>query len=420
MITTLTQLSEESQPLVPDPVSKTVLMLPKCNDNEPPFDTNGNISKSEPTVEKIEETKEISDISDNSDVEDNVENNNNVENIKDNAENIKNEKPLPHYEKYKFLFWEFETPVIWVSVFFIALWHLLSVYMVCTFPLFDKIPLVIYATVIGGISGFGVTGGAHRYFTHKSYKARLPLKIILLICYSVAGQNTLYDWVRDHRVHHKFSETDADPHNAKRGFFFSHVGWLMMRKHPEVIRKGRTINLTDITGDPLVAFHVKYWFWFKMFFCFVLPSSIPPLLWGESWYHSICAICFVRYVVSLNSTWAVNSFAHFFGNKPYDNYIRPAENLTVSFFAMGEGYHNYHHTFPWDYRAAEVGQMLNVTTLWLNFFEKIGWAYELRAPSSDLIQRITRNRGDGSHEKWGHEVPETYSCPVTPEVRKEQ
>lgn len=63
--------------------------------------------------------------------------------------------------------------------------------------------------------------------------------------------------MRDHRVHHKFSETEADPHNAKRGFFFSHVGWLMMKKNPAVIEKGNAIDMSDITSDPVVQFHLK-------------------------------------------------------------------------------------------------------------------------------------------------------------------
>ena len=67
-------------------------------------------------------------------------------------------------------------------------------------------------------------------------------------------QNSIYEWVRDHRVHHKFSETDADPHNSNRGFFFSHVGWLMTKKHPDVINKGKQIDMSDITSDPVVQF----------------------------------------------------------------------------------------------------------------------------------------------------------------------
>lgn len=67
-------------------------------------------------------------------------------------------------------------------------------------------------------------------------------------------QNDIYEWVRDHRVHHKFSETDADPHNAMRGFFFSHIGWLLVRKHPDVIEKGQKLDLSDIKADKVVMF----------------------------------------------------------------------------------------------------------------------------------------------------------------------
>jgi fatty-acid desaturase len=65
-------------------------------------------------------------------------------------------------------------------------------------------------------------------------------------------------WARDHRVHHKYSETDADPHNAKRGFFFSHIGWLLCRKHPEVKKKGKKIDISDLENDPVLAFQKKY------------------------------------------------------------------------------------------------------------------------------------------------------------------
>lgn len=111
--------------------------------------------------------------------------------------------------------------------------------------------------LMGGLGGFGVTGGVHRLWSHRSYKARTPLRIILMLCFSLAGQNPIYDWVRDHRVHHKFTETNADPHDSNRGFFFAHVGWLMMNKHPEVVRKGKLLDMSDILEDPVVQFHQK-------------------------------------------------------------------------------------------------------------------------------------------------------------------
>lgn len=72
-----------------------------------------------------------------------------------------------------------------------------------------------------------------------------------------AMQNDIYEWSRDHRVHHKYSETDADPHNARRGFFFSHIGWLFVRKHRDVIEKGRKLDFTDLLDDPVVRFQRK-------------------------------------------------------------------------------------------------------------------------------------------------------------------
>uniref|UniRef100_V5IDH4 Putative fatty acid desaturase n=1 Tax=Ixodes ricinus TaxID=34613 RepID=V5IDH4_IXORI len=71
-----------------------------------------------------------------------------------------------------------------------------------------------------GCSGLSVTAGAHRLWSHRSYKAKLPLRTLLMLFNCMAGQNDIYDWVRDHRVHHKYSETDADPHNVNRGVLF--------------------------------------------------------------------------------------------------------------------------------------------------------------------------------------------------------
>ena len=128
--------------------------------------------------------------------------------------------------------------------------------------------------------GFGITGGAHRLWAHRCYKANLPLRIfaalgqtlsvqVRIICefkkkktrfndaFNSYPQNDIYVWSRDHRVHHKFSETDADPHNARRGFFFAHVGWLLCKKHPEVKRRGKTVDMSDVLQDPVVIFQRK-------------------------------------------------------------------------------------------------------------------------------------------------------------------
>ncbi|XP_065212584.1 acyl-CoA Delta-9 desaturase-like [Planococcus citri] len=289
-------------------------------------------------------------------------------------------------------------PIIWINVVLITLFHLFATYAFFAYIFRIKLITIAWGFVIGGIGGFGITAGAHRLWSHRSYKAKLPLQLFLLYCYSTAGQNSIFDWVRDHRVHHKFSETDADPHNSKRGFFFSHVGWLMQKKHPEVLRKGKMVDMSDITGDPLLAFHTKYFIYFKLLCCFIIPVLVPVYGWDESWKYAISSQAFVRYVLNLNFTWSVNSVAHIWGQKPYDKRIMPAENIGVAIVAMGEGWHNYHHVFPWDYKAAELGDYkFNITTMWLDFFSKIGWAYDMKTPSKDLVHKTMAKHGDGSH-----------------------
>ncbi|KAF5308630.1 hypothetical protein FQR65_LT06091 [Abscondita terminalis] len=292
----------------------------------------------------------------------------------------------------------FETELKLFNVLTIAVFHCLFVWIIFSFPFLQKLRLVAWGMFIGGANGFGITGGVHRFWSHRSYKAKLPLRIILMICFSMAAQNSIYDWVRDHRVHHKFTETDADPHNSKRGFFFAHVGWLMMKKHPDVVKKGKEVDMSDVLADPVVRFHQKHFGLLKLLLGFIVPAVVPPLLWGEDWFWSITFISIFRYVLSLNCTWLVNSAAHIWGAKPYDKKISPSENLGVSIMSMGEGWHNYHHTFPWDYKTAELGKYsVNLTTFWIDVFAKIGWAYDLKTPSKTLIENVIRNHGDGSH-----------------------
>ncbi|XP_021924113.1 acyl-CoA Delta(11) desaturase-like isoform X2 [Zootermopsis nevadensis] len=294
-------------------------------------------------------------------------------------------------------------PIIWSNVIGILLFHLLAVYGLLTLPLLQ----IRWQTYLWGYflylaGGFGVAGGVHRLWTHRTYKAKWPLRIILLVCFSISGQNSVFDWVRDHRIHHKFSETDADPHNANRGFFFSHVGWLMQRKHPEVLRRGRQVDMSDVLADPLVRFHNKYFSLLKMLFCFFVPVVVPPLLWSEGWYNSAMGVGILRYVLLLNAAWSVNSLAHIWGGKPYDREISPTENVLVTWLTAGEGWHNYHHAIPWDYKAAELGpSTVNWTTYLIEMFSRIGWAYDLKTPSPDLIRRLVERRGDGTHYKWG-------------------
>nr|CAD7268140.1 unnamed protein product [Timema shepardi] len=146
------------------------------------------------------------------------------------------------------------------------------------------------------------------------------------------------------------------------------------------------------------------WLYVPLFAIFVLavPVLVPWYFWDETLWNSFFVMFNFRFCITLNIAFFVNSVAHMWGNRPYDKSISPVENLAVSLAALGEGWHNYHHVFPWDYKTAELGDYtFNLTTAFIDMFAKIGWAYDLKTVSPDMVKRRVERSGDGSHELWG-------------------
>ncbi|XP_001599873.1 stearoyl-CoA desaturase 5 [Nasonia vitripennis] len=293
------------------------------------------------------------------------------------------------------------TDIKWGNLYFMVVLHAIALYGFLTYPYFEKKMTFVWGWFLAIVANFGVAGGVHRLWSHRAFKAKVPLKIIFILSYLTSGQYSAIWWARDHRIHHKFSETDADPVNAARGFWFSHVGWLCMKRHPEVLKKAKQLDLSDILNDPVIKFEEKHFQVLRLIFAFIIPTLVPVYFWNESWYWAILSQCFMRYAYSLNCTWGINSFAHMFGNHPYDKHIEPAENFIMTLATGGEGWHNYHHVFPADYKASELGfnyiTNVNLTTCLIDLAAKIGWAYDLKEPSEKLLKAVIKNRGDGSH-----------------------
>ncbi|CAL8070692.1 unnamed protein product [Orchesella dallaii] len=261
---------------------------------------------------------------------------------------------------------------------------------------------IVINGIYGYIGGLGITVGCHRYWTHKTFKANKALQVLMMLMQTISMQYPIFKWCRDHRVHHKYTDTDADPHSAKRGFWFSHITWLFLPKHPEVEDKLKIIDISDLARDPIVRFQSKYyWELFTVLF-YILPMLVNQWASPELTLLQNFIIQHARYGTSLHFTFLVNSLAHMWGDKPYDKEISSSENALVSLLAVGEGWHNYHHTFPWDYKAAEFGYKINVSTMFIHFFAMIGWAYDLKTVSHKLlVDRINRT-GDGSHPLFNH------------------
>jgi stearoyl-CoA desaturase (delta-9 desaturase) len=283
-----------------------------------------------------------------------------------------------------------KSEIVWPKLIFMALMHAGAIYG------FTLMPGASWKTNVGFLvlwymSGFGITAGVHRLWAHKSYEAHISVRIFLMLFNSMAYQGSIMEWARDHRTHHKCSETDGDPHDARQGFFFAHMGWVWTRKHPEVIRQGRKLDLTDLEADGVVQFQKRHYAKLAVLMCFVVPAMLG-WMWGDT-LKAFWIMGFARYVWVLHMTWFVNSAAHLWGHRPYSPRINPAENYFVALGAIGEGWHNYHHAFPYDYSASEwsltqiSSWRFNPTTVFIDICAALGLVWNRRKVPQEIVAK---------------------------------
>ncbi|GMS92654.1 hypothetical protein PENTCL1PPCAC_14829, partial [Pristionchus entomophagus] len=253
----------------------------------------------------------------------------------------------------------------------------------------------VWMLVMTLYAGNSITAGAHRMWCHKAYKANFGVRLFYMIGTTIAVQNDVIEWSRDHRVHHKWSDSDADPHNIRRGFFFAHMGWLLVRKHPKVKEHGKKIDMSDLEADPILAFQRRYYV-LLVPLAFLFLTFVPVYFWKENVAVAFYVGAVLRLAIQLHGTWAINSAAHLWGFKPFDTKITAVDNIIVATLTNGEGWHNYHHTFPQDYRASEYMFKGNMSAMMIDFFAYMGWVWDRKRMSKDAIERQKTLKGDHS------------------------
>ena len=160
---------------------------------------------------------------------------------------------------------------------------------------------------IGVLSNIGTLTAAHRYGTHKAFKAKWPLRIILMVLQTLSGQKTMIEWARDHHTHHKYEGTNADVVNINRGFFYAHMGWLMIKLHPDCEDKRSKIDINYLWSDPIMRFQYNYYEILVILFCIVIPTLIPYHFFGESLINSFHLCFLIRYAYTLELSFCGNS-----------------------------------------------------------------------------------------------------------------
>ena len=211
----------------------------------------------------------------------------------------------------------------------------------------------------------------------------MPLKIYLAAAGAGAVEGSIRWWSRDHRAHHRYTDTDKDPYSVRKGLLYSHIGWMVMKQNPK--RLGRT-DITDLNEDPVVVWQHKNYLKSVITMALVLPTLVCGLGWGD-WlggyvYAGILRIFFVQ-----QATFCVNSLAHWLGDQPFDDRNSPRDHIVTALVTLGEGYHNFHHEFPSDYRNAIQWWQYDPTKWCIWVWKQLGLAYDLKQFRQNEIEK---------------------------------
>jgi len=236
-----------------------------------------------------------------------------------------------------------------------------------------------------------ITAGYHRYYSHRSFKAHPVIEFFLLFFGAAAVQQSALKWSALHRQHHRYTDTERDPYNIKQGFFHAHIGWLLFWKYRADYDCVKDLNKSFLVRHQ----HEHFQSWV------VTAGILTPVLIGGlygSWLGGLLFGVAGRLFWVYHSTFFINSIAHTFGKKPYISDISAKDNWFAALLTNGEGYHNFHHRFPLDYRNGYRWYQLDPTKWFIRFLAYFGLTWDLKATPDSVIQNARKNRGYAGRE----------------------
>jgi stearoyl-CoA desaturase (delta-9 desaturase) len=237
--------------------------------------------------------------------------------------------------------------------------------------------------VLLGCNGMSITGGYHRLWAHRAYEAHWSLKIFFMLFGGMAIQNSILIWASSHRTHHRHvDEVDGDPYSIKRGFWFAHIGW-MLRNYET--GKPNFSNASDLLNDKIVMFQHNYYVPIVLVMNLALPLALGWVL-GDLWGVFLLG-GLLRLVVSHHVTFFINSLCHMWGTRPYTDENTARDNPVLAMLTWGEGYHNYHHIFQYDYRNGVKWYQFDPTKWMILSLSWIGITRNLKRCSEFAIQK---------------------------------
>ncbi|MDP2228656.1 MAG: fatty acid desaturase, partial [Moraxellaceae bacterium] len=232
-------------------------------------------------------------------------------------------------------------------------------------------------------NGLSITGGYHRLWAHRAYEAHWSLRIFFMLFGAMAIQNSILVWASGHRTHHRHVDTvEKDPYSINRGFWFAHIGW-MLRKYES--GKEDFSNASDLLNDKIVMFQHNYYIPIVLVMNIALPLALGWML-GDIWGVFLLG-GLLRLVISHHVTFFINSLAHMWGSRPYTEENTARDNPLLALVTYGEGYHNYHHIFQYDYRNGVKWWQFDPTKWLILSLSWVGITRNLKRCSDFAIQK---------------------------------
>jgi len=222
-------------------------------------------------------------------------------------------------------------------------------------------------------AGLGITLGYHRLVSHRSFQTPKWLEYLLIFCGTLACQGGPIEWIGLHRIHHKFSDTEQDPHDSNKGFLWSHLNW-MLCKNPASQFVDRYTK--DIADDPGYKFLQKYFIPIQVVLGLILYAM-------GGWSYVIWGI-FVRLVVVFHATWFVNSATHKFGYKSHESHDHSKNCWWVALLTFGEGWHNNHHAYQYSARHGLAWWEIDITWMTIVVLRTLGLAKDVKIADQKL------------------------------------
>jgi stearoyl-CoA desaturase (delta-9 desaturase) len=278
---------------------------------------------------------------------------------------------------------EVANKINWPTTLFLLISPLIALYGISTTSL--NFNTALWFLVSYQMAGLGITVGYHRMWSHRAFEAHKLFKYFMLYCGTSAFEGSVLWWCRDHRAHHRYTDTDKDPYSIKKGFWWAHMGWLLVQQDQEKV--GKT-DISDLESDKALQFQDKYYTWLALLSGWGIPTVVAGLVWGD-WRGGFFYASVLRSVLVLQATFCINSLAHFIGEYTFTDERTARDSWWVSLVTFGEGYHNFHHEFPYDYRNG-VWWLSYDPSKWLVYLLSfVGLTYNLkRFPDNEIAKGI--------------------------------